>query len=236
MSEVILIGDRAVGKTQSVRKLLEPPTGKITISNVDPQLIASSATKDFFEKTLEIQAALRAPKRLSVDWVDTPGGWNEIGWQSDPERLPDLNRYQTKLSNAKALVLLLRPYRTAGKTKISDKQIIQEHGVSTETQWCRRFQRWVSFINDNCIALNSLNLCLSKADLFCDVHLQADTIQNKGWLDQSLYIYKEFFPANNPLFQQSLKALRNGTVRFFVVSIYNRHLLELPWLSLATNL
>lgn len=239
MSEVILIGDRAVGKTQSVRKLLEPPKGKITISNIDPKLIATDSTKELVNNTLEIQAALRAPKRLKVDWIDTPGEWNRTEFQNDTEKDPDLRKYQAQLATAKAVVLLLRPYRTAGKVKISDKKLIQNNDISTEMQWCRRFSRWVTFINANCPQIRYLNLCLSKVDLLLPkdkLDGLATSLESKGWLDRSHYVQQEFFPIHNPLFQQSLRDVRNGAMRFFVISTSNRFLLELPWLSLATHL
>jgi hypothetical protein len=84
VSEVILIGDRAVGKTQSVKMLLTPGKGNIRISNLDSSMVANDATKDILNNTLEIQAGLRVSKKISVRWVDTPGGWNENEWQNNP--------------------------------------------------------------------------------------------------------------------------------------------------------
>ena len=235
MSEVILIGDRAVGKTQSVRKLLESPTGKITINNIDPNLIATDSTQTLVDNTLVIQASLNAKKRRCVNWIDTPGEWNRSEWQSDPERATDFDKYQAQLKTANAVVLLLRPYRNAGRAQISDRAIIQANEISTEIQWCRRFARWTKFLNINCPQVRHLNLCLSKADLFCDVDTEATVIDSKGWLERSYYVQQRFFPKNK-LFQKSLQAIRTGGVRFFIVSINNRTLLELPWLSLATHL
>lgn len=236
MSEVILIGDRAVGKTQSVRKLLEPPKGKITISNITASAVSSSATKDLLEQKLSIEAMLKRPRRLDVGWVDTPGGWNEMEWQNSPEISLLFDKYKANLSKARALVLLLKPYRTAGKVKIYDRKIVIDNEVVTESQWCRRFDRWSHFISATCQQVSQINICISKADLFCDVDVQANIIENQGWLQQSNYIYQEFFPSNNSLFKKSLQRLPSGSVRFFIISIYNRTLLEMPWLSLATNL
>jgi hypothetical protein len=236
MSEVILIGDRAVGKTQSVRKLLEPPRGKITISNIDPRLISSDATSYLISNKLEIQAALRAPKRLSVDWIDTPGEWNRNEFQTNTDKDSDFRKYQAQLATAKAVVLLLRPYRTAGKVKISDKQLIQTHDISTKMQWCRRFSRWVTFINSHCSQLRYINLCLSKVDLLLPkdrLDRLAYSLESKGWLDRSDYVKQEFFPIDNPLFQQSLQDMKSSSMSFFAISVHNRFLLELPWLSLA---
>jgi hypothetical protein len=235
MSEVILIGDRAVGKTQSVRSLLSPAQGKITITNLNPEEVSQASTRELEDKPLQIQAALRAPKRLLVNWIDTPGEWNRSEWQSDPERATDFKKYQAQLKTANAVVLLLRPYRTAGKANILDQTIVEAHEVSTELQWCRRFARWAEFINGNCPQVRHLNLCLSKADLFCEVDTEARVIDGKGWLERSYYVQQEFFPKNE-LFQQSLQTIRSGGVRFFIVSRNNRVLLELPWMSLATHL
>jgi hypothetical protein len=156
--------------------------------------------------------------------------------RNNPEMLPFLKKYQAQLATSKALMLLLSPYRTAGKTRIYDKSIIEKNVVPTEMQWCRRFQRWVKFINANCPKLSCVNLCLSKADLFCDVNAQAQIIENKMGLARSYYVQEEFFPTVNPLFQQSLQTLKTDSVRFFIVSIHSRTLLEFPWLSLATDL
>jgi hypothetical protein len=235
VSEVILIGDRYVGKTQSVRTLLSPAKGKITIANLSPESISQASTQALEDNTLQIKADLRAPKRLSVKWIDTPGEWNRSEWQNDPDRQTDFQKYQVQLKTANAVVLLLRPYRTAGKVKISDKTIIEKNEIPTELQWCRRFERWARFINSNCSGVRHLNLCLSKADLFCDVDNEATVIDSKGWLERSYYVKQGFFPKNK-LFQESLQMIQAGGIRFFIVSINNRTLLELPWLSLATHL
>ena len=239
MNEVILIGDRAVGKTQSVRKLLEPPMGKITISNIDPSSIATQSTSDLIANTLEIQAKLRAARRLSVNWIDTPGEWNRIEFPNNADNDPDFRKYKVKLATAKAVVLLLPPYRTAGKVKISDKQLIQNNDISTEMQWCRRFSRWVTFINDHCSQLCYFNVCLSKVDLLLPkdrLDNLANYLELMGWQGASNYVYKEFFPIHNPLFKKSLQNVRTHSTKFFAISINNRFLLELPWLLLATYL
>jgi hypothetical protein len=249
MSEVILIGDRAVGKTKSVVELIVSEPQKITVLNLnrrdflsvgkDGKLTSEPlATSGISSKRIEIEAALSIPKRLIVDWVDTRGEWNSKEWQENTEKSKLLRDYQNKLSNASAIIVMLRPYRTAGGADIRNKQLIEEHWISNNAQWCKRFRRWVEFINLSCPKLRYVNFCLNKADLYCsNLDEEAKEFKNRGWQGFNSYIYSKYFFQSNNDFSQAISSVKRfDSVRFFITSTYNRTLLEMPWLYLATYL
>ena len=250
MSEVILIGDRAVGKTSSVVRLIVSEPQRISITNISKRdiLLLSRdgnpsgellATSHMYSKPLEITADLNVPRKLKVNWVDTCGEWNQKEWQENSDKLAYTKDYREKLSNTSAIIVLLRPFRTSGGKAISDKKLIETNWISTEVQWCRRFKRWVEFISENCQSLQYVNFCLSKADLFCSSNLddEADKIKRMGWQDASNYVYSNYFCPSNKEFTQAIKNMRQfRSVKFFITSTQNRTLLELPWLYLATHI
>ena len=251
VSEVILIGDRAVGKTQSVMELIVSTPEKLSIMNIKREDVVSLrqganpsakplATSTINHQPLEMAAKLSASRRLKVNWIDTPGEWNQKEWQDDNNKAHLFDKYKTTLQNATAVNLLLRPFRNAGGAKIKDKKLIEEHWISTETQWCHRFERWVDFLNTSCPNMRYINFCLNKADLLCTTPMQlkmeASKLSGLGWQDRSDYVYGKYFCSSNEVFVRSIQSVRAASVKFFITSTASRTLLELPWLYLATYL
>jgi GTPase SAR1 family protein len=248
---IIFIGDRSVGKSTLALNLASPMAERVRVTNATDNDIEmlSNGTKllptgiDGIKdpKILKMSVRLLAPVKLQVQLVDTAGEINRIEWQQNPNNTEAWREFKQIAQKSKAVVVVLPPYREIGN-RITDQQIIQEHNIPTEIQWCKRFDRWVSFFLNYCPNVDHVVLCINKADLFCDLESEARKLAYKpngltmDWVDRHNYITNKYFSPIMPAIANINRNRRGLLVRCFITSINNRTLLELPWIHLASYL
>jgi hypothetical protein len=245
---IIFIGDRGVGKTALAVELTNPLHEYIQVTNQDYEFLCSnralagdqgrlnfSPTAKIETNFLDIEARLTVGKRqFSAQWIDTPGEIWRTDWQTDNS--PEWKGFLAQVQGAQGVLLVLPPHRNMIRGDVNPEYFI------TQQQWCNRFERWVNFFKLHCPRVRHLALCLNKADLFCDLNDEAATLaygsqpRHLNWLQRHQYVsYRYFFPLMPQLetLNQSLSGL---SARCFITSLYNRSLLELPWIYLASYL
>ena len=247
---VIFIGDRGVGKSHLLKKLINRQSQRIRVTNLteeqlelDPSFYRSGdtiPTQSIDTRTIEMQVRLLAPVKLSVDWIDTPGELWRTTWQQ--ANSDEWNKFKTLASKSRGVVIVLPPHRNIGKG-INDIEIIDLHKVPNQDQWCNRFERWVNFLLDYCPNVEHIVLCINKADLFChDIDSEANKLAynpsglTMDFVDRNNYIINQYFSPIKSAIAEINQNRHGLVVRCFITSVYNRTLLELPWIYLACYL
>ncbi len=247
---VVYVGDRATGKTALAMELANPQFDYVRVSNQNYEDLKKKLTRDgemlatqvdstnaYHNRPLNVEVKLPAGARtISVDWIDTPG---EIWHKSFPSTNPDQwRKVLATVQQSEGIMLILPPYREMYGLK---PEIDQEE-FPTETQWCNRFRRWVDFFCQDCRKARHIVLCLNKADLFCDLSREAFEIgyqpsgSRRNWYQRNNYVYQQYFRPVQSQIATINQQNQNVKVRCFITSIYNRSLLELPWIYLASHL
>ena len=245
---IVYIGDRSVGKTHLAMELANPQNEYVQVSSPDYEFLksnlydqkekgtkATDANKEVDLRPLEVQVRLPSRyKTLQIDWIDTPGEiWRKY-WQTDN---PD--KWQNFLATSRTsegLLLIMSPYRDIVNSDIDKKAFI------TTQQWCNRFKRWVDFFIKDCPNTRRLAICLNKADLFCDLKQESERLQYQpsgstlNWDERYNYVLRKYFQPIHKDIQQLTRNNYNLSVSCFITSIYNRKLLELPWIYLGIYL
>ncbi len=242
---VVYIGDRAAGKTHLALELANPQNHCVKVSYPDYNVlksqlysqeiastVATSQTTD--TRQLDIQVQLPTGLRnISLDWIDSSGeNWRESWQQHNPQKWQS---FLDILRESEGILLILSPYReiiTIGNPE----------DFITEQQWCNRFAGWVDFFESQCPKLRHLLLCLNKADLFCNIQQEGKLLgyspdnSQLNWQQRNDHVFKRYF---RPIKQQIIELNRKtdiNSVRYFITTIKNRYLLELPWIYLGTFL
>lgn len=256
---VIYIGDRYVGKTHLVLELASPknqyvevlepsydmlklflagstqPDGQdaVTVSMVPTDMIDS--------RFMQIQAMLPAgTQSIDLQWVDTPGEIWRASWQQD-----NTNEWKNFLEDSRrsgGILLILQPFREMLLPQYrDDPQIASEY--PRRAQWCKRFEQWVDFFRQECPNARHIVMCLNKADLFLpNIGQVADQLQyhptgsQLSWRKRHAYVAQRYFQPVQRQIEQINENTKGLSVQCFVTSIYNRSLLELPWVYLASFL
>ncbi|MGK7873614.1 MAG: hypothetical protein AB4426_09985 [Xenococcaceae cyanobacterium] len=257
---MVYIGDRATGKTALVMSLIKPdPNTYVEVSNQDyenlKKLLFNEEDQTFWatggrvdpsrfyeSRFLEVQVRLPAgTQRISVDWIDTPGEVWRQSWQEDnPDKWQNI---LTQVQQSEGIMLILPPYREMLDFNPNQSFVDANRGdFPIQQQWCKRFKRWVEFFRYDCPKARHIVICLNKADLFCDLEQEAFELGYKplgsrmNWYQRNAYISQRYF---QPVYNQ-LQEIRQKTaglpIRCFITSIYNRTLLELPWIYLGSHL
>ena len=251
---VVYIGDRAVGKTALALELIKPNFQYVRVFNQNyeklkeklilistgellPTQINSATVYD--NRSLEVEIKLPAgSSNIFVDWIDTPGEIWKSSWQQDKDNTELWRKVITTVQQSEGIMLILPPYREMPGLKTGVN--LQE--LPTQQQWCNRFNRWVEFFRDDCCQTRHIVLCLNKADLFCDLEKEAfelayDPYQSrKNWFQRNAYVSQKYFQPVQAQIIEITKKTSGVPVRCFITSIYNRSLLELPWIYLASHL
>ena len=248
---VVYIGDRATGKTHLAMELSNPNNEYVKVDSVDgfdyenlkiqlldenSQIKATQAEEATYKRYLDIQVRLpTANKKVIVDWIDTPGEVWRKSWQTDnPEKW---SRFLETIRESEGILLILPPHRG-----LNFKQGVDPEQFINQEQWSNRFDRWVNFFRQDCPKARHIIICLNKADLFCDIQQEASKLAYNpygaamNWRKRHDYVFQRYF---RPIHSQLAKINQNISglsVRCFITSIYNRKLLELPWLYLGTFL
>lgn len=245
---VVYIGDRATGKTHLAMELANPQNNCVKVSSPDYEYLRSllfdeglgeTKTTDsrfsMTERYLDIQVRLPTGfRQVIVDWVDTPGEIWRKTWQSDnPE---EWKKFVEAARKSEGFLLIVPPYREIVKRDVDAEQFM------TQQQWCNRFNRWVEFFKQECPKARHIVICLNKADLFCDLAQEALKLSYQpngsqmNWQQRHNYVFSRYFRPVHSQIEQINKSVSGLAVRCFITSIYNRSLLELPWLYLGSFL
>lgn len=245
---VVYIGDRAAGKTHLAMELANPQNDCVKVFNPDYENLrtllfdeesggtrATDAQNPVNERYLDIQVRLPTGfRKVIVDWVDTPGEIWRNTWQTDnPEQW---KKFIEAARKSEGILLIVPPYREIIKHGMDIEQFM------TEQQWCNRFNRWVEFFRQECPKARHIVICLNKADLFCDLSQEAIKLSYQpngaqmNWQQRHNYVFSRYFKPVQPQIEQINKSVSGLAVRCFITSIYNRSLLELPWLYLGSFL
>ncbi len=245
---VIYIGDRSSGKTHLALELANPYNQYVKVSHPDYESLKSILCKDgetrptlaqcsVHQRAIELNVKLPAGLRtISVDWLDTSGEIWRRYWQA--EKLNEWQQFLQNIRQAQGILLVMPPYR-----QIILPQRANPEDFITQKQWCNRFASWVRFFRQDCPTVRHLILCLNKADLFCSDpdreahHLAYHPMAMKmSWQQRDNYIVQGYF---RPIVQEIIqlnKSIQGLSVRCFITSIYQRELLELPWIYLGSHL
>ena len=245
---VVYIGDRAAGKTHLAMELANPQNDCVKVSSPDYENLrallfddnlggtkATSAINPMDEHYLDIQVRLPTGfRQVIADWVDTPGEIWRKTWQSDnPEKW---KKFVEASRKSEGILLIVPPYREILKSDINPEEFM------TKQQWINRFDRWVEFFRQECPKARHIVICLNKADLFCDLAQESIKLSYQpngsqmNWQQRHNYVFNRYFRLVQPQIEQINKSVSGLAVRCFITSIYNRSLLELPWLYLGSFL
>lgn len=244
---VVVIGDRKVGKTSMVVNLHDPGTEHVrVVSNLskyyDPETKEIAGTRSKQEEPLAINVRLPSgEKQIQVRWVDTPGeAWDDPAWRkTNASAWKDIEQ---EVSQSQGILLLLPPHRTMVQPEHLDENTDLDSLPLSEA-WTRNLEEWLMFFEKSCHHVQHILVAIHKADLFCDVHAEAQKwhyhpTRGPLWFDYNTYIRKTYFSSSKvSSLIRAYSAQKSGTnLRFFVTTIKDSSLLELPWVYLGAFL
>lgn len=250
---VIVIGNRAVGKTSMVMSLADG-TRHVSIVNPDPESLRARrfnqgtgevvGTSKVEEETLSVNVILPGGERqIQVRWIDTPGeAFSDRDWKNRfPEAWQDL---ENEISQSLGIILLLPPHRNLVQLQLleefDDTQSLDE--FQTSSQWANMFKNWLNFLSKNCTRGQHVLVCLHKADLFCNFEEEGrkwrfDNSKSRLWFEYDNYIRHTYFSNINSIIREFKESHKRSSaipsIRFFITTVRKESLLELPWLYLG---
>ena len=245
---IIYIGDRSTGKTHLAMELANPDSQYVKVTFPDYDHIKSmlyneedinptSAEQSTINQYIEAQVTLpTGNKEITLDWIDTPGEIWRQNWQANNPS--EWNTFLETVKKSEGILLIIPPYRELLKRGIN----VSEEDFITKKQWCTRFQRWLDFIRSECSQVRHLLICLNMADLFCDIGQEANILAYKphnskmNWQQRNEYVFSKYFRPIQCDIENLNRSIYGLSVRCFITSIYNRELLELPWIYLGSYL
>lgn len=253
---IVVIGDRATGKTSMVRALAE--NGKY-VQIADGQILARdlynpdtkkiAGTDQLNTRTLKMEVDLPATgaRQLNILWIDTPGEF----W-SNPQLRRDFpsawQAMEDKVKQSKAVILILPPHQSlVSSTRINLApdylQPTAMNPLPNADQWVNGLQNWFDFLQQNCQRVKHIIIALHKADLFCDVESEGKTWGYKPdrggaapWYEYSDHVVDAYFGVANQVIRKYKSTEIGSRTNFFITTTENQELLELPWLYLAPYL
>jgi nicotinamide riboside kinase len=245
---VVYIGDRSTGKTHLALELINPKSNLVTIEGQNYQRLRQElcgsddkTSPTNFDpinvgkfRSLEVKVKLPNPvPPIPLDWIDTPGEMWRKSWQGDNQQL--WQKVLPNIQQSEGIMLILPPHRGMVTLKQYDDNI---HRLPTQQQWVNRFKRWADFFRYQCPKARHIVICLNKADLFTDIERESQRLSynsNMNWHTRNMYVIENYF---NPVKDQLKIIAQNnsGLIRCFITTIYNRELLELPWIYLGSHL
>lgn len=244
---VVYIGDRAVGKTHLALELVNPQGQYVQVSmvgqtykNLKANLLNSDGTakqtQNIQYRPLNLQ--VRLPSGLNevpVDWIDSPGEIFRRSWQWEhPE---EWDSFQEIVRQSEGVLLILPPYREILWPNLEITNFV------TQEQWCNGFESWARFFCDDCPKAKHIVICLNKADLInCNLSEESERLayrpdgSSMNWLQRHNYVVNSYFRLVKSKIALINRSRPGLSVRCFITSIYDRSLLELPWIYLASYL
>lgn len=245
---VIYIGDRTVGKTHLAMELTNPKNECVKVSGQDYETLkvglldenssakATDAVQATYQRHLDIQVRLPVGnKQVTVEWIDSPGEVWRKSWQTQNQN--EWSKFLDTIRQSEGILLILPPHRGLNlMAGVDAEQFLSQQ------QWCNRFERWVEFFRHDCPKARHILICLNKADLFCDLQREAFQLAyhpggaQMNWQQRHNYVSQQYFRPIHSQLEQINQHIFGLSVRCFITSIYNRSLLELPWIYLASFL
>ena len=249
---VIYLGDRETGKTSLALELANPNGQYVKVLSPDYEGLKAllydddegrtrptEAAQSTHDRSLDIEVVVPTRRKtIYTEWIDTPGEIWRPNWQKNNAN--QWNKFLTVTQSCQGVLLVVPPYREI----VSQGADINPDDFVTQQQWIRRFDRWVEFFQNDCSQIKHIALCLNKADLLQGVDLKREAQklayhpQNSrmNWMQRNDYIFKRFFRPVRRQIAQLNQRTSGLSVKCFITSIYNRELLELPWIYLGTFL
>ncbi|MCL1470924.1 GTPase domain-containing protein [Argonema antarcticum] len=232
---VVVIGDRAVGKTSMVIALHDPGTKHVKVLTdlkkyYDPDTGEAAGTSRKEEETLLVEVKLPGGERqIQVRWIDTPGEAWEKSKEWQETKLAAWQGIQTEVSQSQGVLLLLPPQR-----------ITTEEELRRPDAWTNNLASWLQFFNQNCATVQHILISIHKADLFCDIQAEAqrwryEQLKGLRWIEYNEYIRNTYFNKADEIIREYNRQ-HSTSLRFFITTIKNPSLLELPWIHLASYL
>ncbi|MFN6460766.1 MAG: hypothetical protein RMZ41_002830 [Nostoc sp. DedVER02] len=258
--DLVVIGDRAVGKTSMVASLAHyslDRDSKVKITTPDPKRLAEdlrpetgigAGTADASPRELimTVQRPTGAFKEINVVWIDLPG---EIFQENSSRRQNGNEDWQVikdTIQQSKYVILLLPPHRGMVKEEFirnAPEELKPQRALPTEEQWRTRLNWWFfDFLNQNCSRARRILISIHKADMFCDVDragvdwfYKPERIGTDFWRK-----YDDFAKSFLGGVRQDIRKYNNTDVGantdFFITSTVSRDLLQLPWLYIGLYL
>lgn len=224
---VTVIGDRGVGKTTMVHELNES-SNKERVTVQDGPDGTVGPTEELGVRTLKMVVDLPVIRQIQIQWVDTPGeAFTNRNWRNDhASAWEDIKQ---KMSQSRYLLLLLPPHQSL---KLEDD-------YPTVEVWTRRVTEWLKFFNQECKKVKHILICLHKADLFCNnIEAEGNTWNYKksnfAFHNYSEYVFNAYFKGVEEEIRQYQAQNRGQLISFFLTTIKNRALLELPWIYIGS--
>lgn len=234
MSKVVLIGDRAVGKTSMVHALAKKPYEKVELKNGPDEEVAQ--TESIGNRTLQVICDLPGnPIDLSLVWIDTPGELY-IDRQKQEDKTAVWQEICKELQTSRYIILLLPPHQSL----FNNRNTPESECITTSQNSKNRFKDWwIPFLSQNCQQAKHILICRHKADMY-NANIEDLVSQNKygnpgfSWKEYFDLTINDFGEIKNQI-EQYQKQHKHQEVRRFVTTIHNRSLLELPWLYIGTR-
>ncbi|MBR8826665.1 MAG: hypothetical protein DSM107014_01960 [Gomphosphaeria aponina SAG 52.96 = DSM 107014] len=249
---VVVIGDRSVGKSSTVLELANPynkncveivepdyETLRENYINPDTNQMVPTRTEEQQPLVLNVQLP-GGEKQVNSVWIDTPGEmWDSPQWrQENPAAWQD---FKTRLNECVGIILLLPPHRDLVSPNLlnvaNDHHTLNRDDLLNFQAWENRLGKWLDFFLQDCSQVEHIAICLHKADLFCNVDKVSREFQYNYAGGTQWWKFNE--TARKKYFYQVEKNIKNyhqrggKPIQFFITSIKNRGLLELPWLYLS---
>lgn len=247
---VVYIGDRSAGKTHLAMELANPKSEHVEVLSPDYEQLKrilvgdditqgpkpTEAKASVYECRLDIQVRLPTGKKpVIVDWIDTPGEVWRSNWQMN--NLDEWNRFLKTIRQSEGILLIIPPHRG-----LNFQSGVDVEQFMSQQQWCNRFDRWVEFFRQDCSKTRHIVICLNKADLFCNLEEEAARLvynpygSGMTWQQRHTYVLQRYFRPIQPQLEKINQSISGLAVRCCITSVYNRSLLEIPWIYLGSFL
>jgi len=243
---VVVIGDRAVGKTHMALALAELPSGsKVRIIEPSVDILreeltsrdtgAMVPTSEIKERPIKLEVILNKREIIDSVWIDTPG---EI-WDADwPKEHPSAwNEFKQNIGKNLAIILLLPPYQSMVSQELinraSSNMTLNRDKLMDTDRWCRNLEDWLKFLNQHCRKVHHIAICLHKADLFCE-NLDAKAREMNGHpVNHQNKAMQSFFAVAKAREVIQCNNREPIPFQFFITSVSHSDLLIAPWLYLS---
>lgn len=252
---VIVIGEQAIGKTTTVVSLITHPTEHVEIINKDAAedkylrlpdgRIETGGTTELRQEVLEMKVRLPSRiKEISVSWLDTPGEafstpqWrqeNPVAWQDIEDKI--------RARDTQGIILLLPPHRGMVKQNYQNTTNYPRtpDTLPTPNTWITNLKGWLDLFKKNCHRHQHILICLHLADLVCDVKTEGSKWgyhydRMNPWNEYNRHVKNKYFASAIEPITQFSNLSDKPDPRFFITTIENKSLLELPWIYLASYL
>jgi hypothetical protein len=246
---VVVIGDRAVGKSHMALALAElallgnSEQKRVIITDPSYEILKNKLqssdtgymipTREITERPIRLEVQLDRRRIIDSVWIDTPGEIWDAEW---PREHPSAwNEFKQNIGKNLGIILLLPPYQEIVSQELMNRALpgmnLDIEKLMNAERWRRNLDAWLKFLNQNCSRVNNIAICLHKADLFCE-NLDAEAKEIVCHpVDRQIRIRNKFFSVAKDVIDRNNREER--PFQFFVTSISHPILLTAPWLHLS---